>query len=746
MVVRIIPDIDIDNERVESLLANIHNYKNLAQRIKYNRRTSEFVFLGQERIAYEILLTKEEISFYLAFCRWQKNAILNELNICWPKATFTVLKEDYLKNFNITAAKEFELQHHFFLSIRVDKRGLFPLPAILETSRLLRANEKALIQIVLVPEEPSWYLDHEAAIQAFQKGYMTEKRIFNRKNITKCVAKLGLAVVRETLSLVSLILTDQELNGEEWEPVDKIEYANLFRKGLSENTLKKGNYLAYDTTLRIALDCPKERTALLLNAFSKCFNELAEDNRFVEREVPQEKLIAHIKDRSPIFKFSKDLLSTHELSQLVQMPTKTYQMLYNIQNIDNKELDVPSVLLRGVIPIGTATYRGEKKMVYWAENKNIMALPKIIVGPMGSGKTEYIKNFVVGTVKRGDSVIVFDYIKECELSNAIAQHVKDSIVLDLSKIENISALSYPELQPRGDSWERLKIANMLARQTEYLINSLAPEPLSPRMSRYLDAACKVVFIHQNAKISHVIDVLTNWQTRNEYIRKAKYSGVFKEDDPEIQDLQNLHERDNTGKIIGTKETKLEGITDRFNILTKDIYLRAMCYADINYTFNFCDFMDQGKVVLIQIPEHTFTNKQVKDTLVTYYMSRIWLAALQRKTDRIVHVITDEIHQVPTAAKLVSDNITEARKFGVDYVFTLHYLRQFRALHDAVKSAGASYMLLAGTEKENIRALEEEIKPFTIEDALRLKPYHSLNVVNYGNEYARFITKLPPPLR
>ena len=51
-------------------------------------------------------------------------------------------------------------------------------------------------------------------------------------------------------------------------------------------------------------------------------------------------------------------------------------------------------------------------------------------------------------------------------------------------------------------------------------------------------------------------------------------------------------------------------------------------------------------------------------------------------------------------------------------------------------------MIAGTEKENLESLKEEITPFTIQDGLDLKPHTSINVINYGNRYAKFIAKLP----
>jgi hypothetical protein len=74
--------------------------------------------------------------------------------------------------------------------------------------------------------------------------------------------------------------------------------------------------------------------------------------------------------------------------------------------------------------------------------------------------------------------------------------------------------------------------------------------------------------------------------------------------------------------------------------------------------------------------------------------------------------------------------------------TCHFLKQLGALLNSLKSSGVSYVLIAGTEKENLEMLKEELQPFTVEDGLNLKNHTSLNIVNYGNQYARFIGRLP----
>lgn len=752
MVIEIIPDINIDNSKVLNLLTNIHQHKNLAKRIK--SKEEYIVIEEQNKITYEILFTKDKASFNLIFPDEQKELILNELNICYPKATFKE-KEEYINRYKFNTCIELELKEHYFLSLRVDKRGLFPLPSLLECSKLLHDNEAVLIQTILIPEENSWYTTCEDAIKNFNKGTVMQKMRLNGKTITKALAKLALSIDKEILNFISLLITDEELNQEEWEVIDKVEYDSLFRNGLSENTKRKPSFLAYDTTIRIAIQCPKDREILLKQAFRQCFNELSEDNSLIERNLNAEKLLRYVQKRKPIFKLTKDLLSCYELSQIIQMPTKAYQQEYKLNSIDTREVEIPEPLLNGQISLGKASNRGKDINVYWNENYNVLSLPKVIVGPMGAGKTEYAVRYAIEAGNKGDAVVVFDYIKNCEMSEKVKKHAKAKVYeINLVDIEKPFAFAYNEVQilPSDTKFKKIEKANRLAEQTRYLIDSLTTDitqPLTSKMQRYLNAACMVVYINPNEKIETVLNVLMNHKIRHTYIDKALESGIYAEDDIEIQDLLSLDEHDKDGNVIDTKENKIEGIIDRFNILMRNIYLKQMIKSDPNNNPNFEKLFDEGYTILIRMPESVFSNKQVKDTIVTFFMSKIWLTELIRggkqEKPRIVHVITDEVHQIPTAAKLISDVIDEARKYGCAFFFTVHYLKQFKSLLDSVKSAGVSYMLLGGTEKENYMALKEELGEFTIEEAMSTKPFHSLNIINYGNTRAIFDTELPRPL-
>jgi hypothetical protein len=645
MRIQIIPDYSVDNKDTDSFMNNVHYYRSPLQRMTKSKEA--ITINDQYIISYEIELTKDSCKFYLYYDEPLKDLVHTELNLAFPKVTLKEAKDRLIK-FKNPVVSELNTRYHYFMSLKVDKRGLAPLPGILEARKLMKDTDRAFIQVIIEPEGHDCFRSIEAAIKDFQKGQITKKIELNRKNITTGVIKTGIKICQEILSMTSFFLSDEEMT---FDDIDNTEYEDLLRRGLSPNTLNKSKWNTYNTQIRVIADSEDTvRRESIKKGIVTAFKGLEEDNQINEYDIAKiEKYLPFIYDRKIHWSLNKNILSAAELGQILQLPTKAYQELYRIESIDTREIDIPKQLLQGDMKIGGAEFKGQQKTTYWPNNKNILTLPKIVVGPMGSGKSEYTKRFCVESCRKGDSVILFDYIKDCGMSESVARYVP-CVKVNLADRNNLFALAYPEVQPVGDTWHRLEVANMLSRQTEYLLNSLAPDPLTPKMSRYLDAACKVVFIHENAKVDDVITVLLNWQVRNEYIRKAKYSGCFKDNDMELLDLDNLHERDDKGRITGTRENKIDGIIDRITILNKDIYLRTMLKADINYNQNFSQWIDEGKTILIQIPESTFTNKQVKDTLVTYYMSRIWLATLQRKNqDRICHVVTDEIHQVQSFA-------------------------------------------------------------------------------------------------
>lgn len=737
MRLQIIPNYSIDNKKTLGLLENLHFYKNILQRVNI-KSDKEKIYINLKKphvIVYEILLSRDDVSFLLTFDDALYENIITELNICWSGATFKPCKQHVIVN---GVVKELELVEHYFLSLKTDRRAEYPLSNILETQNILRGNEKVLIRLELMPVSFTYYRELEECIKNFGRGIMPTKTILDKKELFYGVANFVLDGVYNIIDFFNELISDEKI---EHERINKNRYAKLFRNGLSKDTKEKSKYNGYRTRIIITVSDSARPDILLRNIF-KAFNSMAGDNSFI------------MVDKSNY----KNILSSKELSQIIQMPTKYYQESYCIGRIDNREMSIPSELLEQGILLGTATSKGKTYDVYYASNINVRSLPKIVIGIQGSGKTSFAENFVVSSYKYGDANVVLDFIQDNELSKKIERHIpkKDLVIIDVSDVDRMVPLAYIEaynlLQKSPDTWTRKRVANILAAQFEYFLNSITGNyvtELTPRMQRYLYACAMAVFIHPDKTLSDVIECMRSWQTRSQYIRLAKYSGCFDNDLEILSDLEELHERDDkTGRIIGTREDLIRGIIDRVTVLKKNLYVREMLNAPIDPKQDFIKFIEQGKTVLVRIPQTVFPDVSIRDTLATYFVSRIWLAVQLREQTRdmrLSHLLVDEIHHTRVCADFIKNHVCEFRRHRLGTFFSVHYLKQFGSLLDAVKSSGASYSILAGTEKENIKMLEQEIKPFTIEEVMSLKKFHALNIINYGNQYCKFISRLPKPL-
>lgn len=728
MKYQIIPNISIDNTKLLGLLENTSYYRKPFNRIR--TEDNYWIYEYQYTTTYEILLSKEDVQFYIGFDDKLKDNYITELNISYPHATFKEINFAFIGK----ETRELELAEHHFLSLKTDLRGQYPLSNILETQNILKDGEVICIRLEIQPLSPTWYKEADECVNNFKLyNKVATKNKIDAKVIGNKVVNLAFDAIYTGIDFISYMVSDEEIKHEY--PSDS-RYANLIRHGLSNDTLEKTKYHAYIT--RIIISMNSKRSEVLYRNILRSFNSMGGDNQFIL-----------VKNSN-----NKNILSTKELAQIMQMPTKEYQRLYRINNIDTKEIDIPKELQKGKVRIGFVNYRGKQITATWSMDKNIMSLAKVFVGGQNTGKTTAIKRTVKDCYHAGYSNIVIDYIEDCEVAREVSKVIptKDKVIIELGKRDTIPSLAFNEVSrlitEDMDIWERVRLANLLSEQVEYLINAISGEgtgELSAPMLRYLHSASMITFIKPDAKINDVFTILRRWDRRNEAIRYAKYSNCFDEDDDIFFDLEELHRRDKDGKIVGTREDLIIGITNRITLLNKNPYLKAMLQANIDKKQDFTKFIEEGKSVFIMIPQNLFPNPMMRDILTTFFISRIWLTIQMRKDNknsRLCNVVMDEVHQVPTTAKFLSNHVTEFRRHRLGLILSCHYLKQFRGLLEALKSSGASYILMAGTEKENFEALKEEFDPFIVDDLLSLKPFTSLNYVNYGNQYAKFITSLP----
>lgn len=751
MIIEVIPDINISNSRLDSMLTNIHNYKNLFSRINFKEKT----ITPHNQITYEILFSKEKselnISFYYIIPDKLKELVSNELNICYPKATFkfkntyridksnsviNLIKEDHM--IDVRYALELELEQHSFLSLKTDLRAEYPLSSLLETSKILKDGEAVLVQYILVPEEPSTSTDFEEAIKEFNSENIIRSRYkIDKEKIFKGCFKLAYNCIAEIMDLASLFFTNQQYKRVD---LNKLDNNVLLRNGLSQNTKDKSSSLYYDTSIRIATN--SNRSELILKLFQRAFNTLQGDNRLITRKVKQNELVEAVKDRKVIKKLNADALSTKELAQLMQLPTKYYQQEYKIRNIETREINIPPVFTARGIQIGWTIYKGVKIPLFFPlDDLDSLCQCWISIGKMGSGKTTCGENTAIQLLKNGVSVFAIDVADGGlidNIENGLPKNFKKIIDLDFGDTDNPIALSWNECSNNTDR----SIETKLASQLKNFLNKLATsenQKLSSRMERFLGAAAKAVFKKPNANLYDVILCLTDRSYREKIIKDNNIEGRLK------WTLEQLNDDESE---TGTRQSYVSGIMDRLEALLDNEFVANSLLQEVNPQIDFRKWADEGYFVGIRVPKDKLLD-DATDLLVTYIVSKLWLSILTRgnipkEQRKPCMLILDEPHQFPTVLTELYSIIREMRKWRFGIFILAHEFGDFKSMKTLFKSAGTNYFIYQ-TSEETYKELLLELQPFGINEMLKTKWHHAIVNMRYKDEKVCVMTDMLEPL-
>ena len=734
---KIIPDFTVENNQNEVISRAISTlYKAPMERFEIDLKGIKVTYEAKRKVFFDILLIPGNAYFYFTIPHESKELFLNKIKSIWNNsAVLEATKEDLieLNNFNSNNSLVSRLINKTFnfKSINTDKSDLYPLTNMLGivTNLDSKLGEKIRVNFNIEPtKRRNWIARANDEYEAYKKGKTYDRERTMKETIASYLFKtfefaINMYIEFRLLifeSLLGIIVPVEEENEKIEVIMNSVAATQEENKyiGLSPSTTYKMTSESFEAGITLISQSQDDnRRNINMLAVSNSYKDLNGDNEIVLKKLNEKeqkkalKGVVYLEDIAP--KNHKSIYSDKEIAKFIQMPQKTLQQLYKLDNIDAREIPIPPDLQVPGIPIGTSDVKKEKMKVYWCNDYNSMALPKIVAGPQGSGKSKYTENFIVAANKLGHCTIVFDYIKDCELTETASKHTNRNVFIDLSDANGLPSFSYPEISYKlnefSTPFERIEIASDISKQVVYLINAITDDStglLTGPMIRYLKAAARVAFIHPGETLDSCLKVLEDWRARGEYIRKTK--GIYDYNDRTLNTLRELNDTDEDGKIIGTRHHLITGILNRIDKLQDEPRLELMLKSKID-EHSFTKYMNEGRAVYIKMPQDIFRDKTTKDIIVTYLMTRIVMACYERsKIDKpnIAHIIVDEAHQIPTAAAFLENHITEFRKFGIAPYFTVHYLKQFKSLLDAVKSAGASYMLLNGLEKEKQELLSK----------------------------------------
>jgi hypothetical protein len=755
--IQIIPHKSIRNYNSSNIAKAIaHTYKSIDRRIRKEKK--KIFFECDFKISYMIDINKnsdknDNASFYFIVPKPFVNIILEKIKEIWNKATVKLIESGIEPFSDKAEVYQLSYKKEDALSLQVDKKSNEPLNSVLSVIDIMKDNDRISVIYNFMPcSQFGWIDRYTETINKIKD----KKVIIKKQTSTEYIVKTALVyVIKFFNDLVQIVndFTGGDTN-EDQESIYKT-IANVLeqQENLSPSTKKKKEQTILNTQIVIVSES-NDDTRKSNNALSVCqsYRSLDEDNELIYKQ-------KHFK--TPINIEDTDLgteintFSTDEISNFIQIPGRLLLTQFGINYIKTEESTVPKELCEGVKRLGSVKYKGKVQNAYLENDYNNGNLPLLFIGSQGAGKTTLICHNVKDCIDNNEGVVVIDFIKNCGLSESVKKITpKNKLVeIDLSNENDLQGLGYNEIQITEymSAFQKCKLANLQSQQVMSLVDSIGVgEPLSSRMRRFLNASSNIVFALGYNSIKNVISCLENYKFRHQCIDKltVELQELLKDEINTVLELDEWSKetKDKPSEICGNRDSKIEYILDRVSMLREDFKLKYMYNKKLNNNINLVDCMNKGKVVLIKMKEDEFPTKMSKNIMVTYWISKIWLACQIRgsKEDQPLrcNVFIDEVFQAPTSLKTLEYVLPQTRKFGLKFIFSTQYTEQLEDIFDTLVASGASFMLLTGSTEKDFNYFKSKFDKFEYEDLKDMEEFSAMCLIKYSKGYASFISKLP----
>lgn len=738
-----------------SLLVN-ELFKNIKDRIHFIEK--RFFLEEKTSIRYMIDVSKEKVEFYYIIPEIYKDLAIDTIAKIWNgRCSVQEIKKSNVRVLDNPTIYQMRYKYEDSLSLRTDKRSNKFLSRALSVVEIIGEEDVVQLVVNLVPynRSPSgWRTYCDENYDRFKKNLSIQKTRFDFNYfLNLLIASLG--------EFVNLILPEALRSSIDYTISGK-------EKSLSSSSKSKARDSSKIINTQIAVlgkSSDKKNEVVLVKSFCNSFSEVAEDNEMVSFKTSMKKSKVSIHNAN--WNIYENKMSSDELSNFITIAgQKILQKFKNIEHIAVKQVPIIPELTKGIIPLGGQDFKSNKQDLYLSEVGELGKLPLVILTMMGGGKTSWLENIGVALMTHykkslkenkkvpKESLFCIDYVKQNELSYNIINHMdpEDVILIDLSTPEGIAklGLGFKEAECDRNNLEQVLFnASTQGTQMMQLINLLNMEnsqPLSVVMTRYLNSAFLLCYIHKNKSLRDALGIIEDYEERHRYIDMIPEE-LKKDLEDEVKILLELDDEDNKTKI-----NLISGILSRTYTLQLNPILKRMYNTKLDTVVNFADAMQEGKGIFILMPSDIFS-KDIINIISTYIISRLYFACLKRgviKSSELTRctLIMDEINIAPGCLQTMKQIVSELRKYKLRPIMSAHNLSQLGVLKKNLISAGASIILPQGTDKDNFLAFEKQFKEegFYVEDLYGLKSFQTLNLIMTTEGMKAFVCTLPAPLK
>lgn len=760
---RLIPTRETHNRSTATVVNAIYDlYESLLTRLRL--RSLKIYYRPEHRAFFDIVYGVDKISFYLTIPLAFKDLLLQKISDTW---TGLACEEGSIAgDFDIpeTLISELKYRRSDIFSIRTDRDDNDPLNDQLGVVEYMKKGDLLRVSIEFIPNNRKDWQDTASDLyKEIKEGKLPGRKdqILDNRGV-KILKKIDWGFKTISEEILSLV-TENEVTISE--PVDAQLQILMNTGKLSSSTTYKLSAPTFTTNIFVvSQSSDPQRRETNLRSVTNSYKSLNADNELVSKPVPKSQyprilnylnrkelsLIEHV--RKDLTQLGPNIMSVKEVGKLIQVPSAGLQDKYpQLESIDTKEVKAPGIFLAesSGVPFGYYTYRMKERVAYLPINDyDELCLPRAVIAGMGQGKTRgYAANFCLEMFFKGFTVFGLDVAKGELLEECLwaipPELLHRVIVLDYSNVD----------WPIPTNWsEAISYNSRMA--SERLTSELCTFILDKkdmdhyRTRKYLELAGKTVFSKGSSTILDVLLVLTSESYRARILKTIKDPGILR-DWADFDDM-----------TLGMRRQIYDPILYRLNtIMGQKVLKNIICQRDkldINgdSLLDFRELMDGGEnggYLVILNARKTDLSKQGMSDFVSFLTAKIWLSALTRDPNselRPCFFVMDEPHQyLRGSLEHYEQMVTESRKWRLGLVYLFHSWSQLRKeskeFVDILTSALPHYHIYS-TSTNELRAMSDIIKPYTVEEAARIKRYWAINVLRAQGEYHTFITRMIEP--
>lgn len=744
------PDKFVKNDKTLILVTSLYDtYTAPIHRIKFRRGIE---YKKKHVPIWEIIMDEEKIKFNLYTDMDFLNYVKGKLATTWPDAAVSITEERETFDESKTQCAYMQLMEHHMLSLDTNQKteNNF-VESVLNVHGLLKDGDRAVLQIVLDPASDEWQQECDNLFEEYKNtGYLPVKLLVDpKRTFKKSVETVLDFTVQSIEGFIDSLASSDRMYATKKKSV----------RQLSQSTLFKTTNHAFWTQIRIGCESSdKSRAKHILKSIANSFRELDGDNKLI-MTLPRDnkRMVKCINERSNEWgKEQKCLLSVKEVNKMIALPSPDLQKMHPaVQSLQYRETDIPDDLVRSGIVIGEVTRKGKRQKIYYpTDNLDMLCLPRVVIGQMGSGKSSYASTFARSAFYDNNFNVIAIDVADGRMCNQI----RDSIPPD--RKNDIVELDFGQLShPIGLVWNEAldSMNNSGNRLTAELLSFMEKitGQFGPQMRRWMKKAAQAVYEDKNSTILDVILMLVDEEYRVRKIPTIKNVAVKQA----WMQFQTFNERQQQ-LIVSPVLNRLDYLLDDDNM--KNILCQIPRKdAKGNFMLDFRKLINQdlksdyrSKCILIKVPVAEL-GEAATDAIVAFIISKIWLTVQTRDRNRVIEhgvptfLLMDEPHQFMSSVENWKRMVVESRKWRLGLVWFFHTWEQIRdkskELAKTIKSAGIHYILY-NSSKDTWKELQEEIAPYTIAEALELPRYHAF-VITHTKEgpVPPMLVKIEPPV-